>query len=181
MTQLIRIVIIIALLSISSCGVMQTPYAPKGYLGGYSEIALNKNTYKVTFDGNSNTSSEMVQNFTIRRAAELTQKNDYKYFIIVSSHTNNHVFFTNTPATVTTNTNSNYQGNSWGNYSGNNYGGYSNGNYSGNGYASSYTTVTPGQTIRRDAFTTVAIIKMLNKEVKNSYNAELVLQSFPSK
>lgn len=139
-------------------------------MGGYSSMALSENEYRVTFKGNAYTSPEQVQTMMLRRAAELTIQNKYRYFVIFAADTTDNVSTWTTPTTVSTNSYENYQGNIYG---GNNY--Y---NTSGNGYSNSYTTVQPGQTYRADRYTTVANIKMFNKKVKNSLDAKIILSNF---
>lgn len=71
------------LLFLTSCA---TTYHPVGLLGdGYSEIVMNKDSFFVTFKGNSHTSSEMAMRFALLRASELTLASGYNYFTIISS------------------------------------------------------------------------------------------------
>lgn len=53
--------------------------------GGYSEIKAAEDSFIVTFRGNGYTSEEKVLKYALRRAAELTVKNGYKYFSVDSS------------------------------------------------------------------------------------------------
>ena len=72
-----RKAIILLVFFLSGC---ITPYQKMGLGGGYSDMALSEDTYKVTFRGNSDTSQEYVQNMLLRRCAEITIQNGYKYF-----------------------------------------------------------------------------------------------------
>ncbi len=68
-----------------------TPYQPniKGQstAGGYSEIRLEPNRYRVNFMGNSLTSRETVEGYLLFRAAELTVESGYDWFAIVDRDT----------------------------------------------------------------------------------------------
>jgi hypothetical protein len=78
--KLISSIIISALLVSCSTG-----YHSRNFAGGYSEIRTNPDSFIITFTGNSYTSSERVFKYSLLRASELTLKNEYAYFIIVSS------------------------------------------------------------------------------------------------
>ncbi|MDF2691175.1 MAG: hypothetical protein K0S29_1030, partial [Gammaproteobacteria bacterium] len=56
------------------------------YNGGYSDLQLNQITYTVTAQGNSYTSADRVNAILLRRCAELTLNNGYKYFLITSKN-----------------------------------------------------------------------------------------------
>jgi hypothetical protein len=60
-----------------------TTYGPVGFGGGYSEMRLASDTYKVSFRGNGFTSSEQVQHNLFRRCAELTRSARFAYFLII--------------------------------------------------------------------------------------------------
>lgn len=62
-------------------------YQPDGFSGGFSETALGRDFYKVTFNGNGYTSSEKANDFAILRAAELALEGGYKHLIITDSDT----------------------------------------------------------------------------------------------
>jgi hypothetical protein len=62
-----------------------TTYGPKGLTGGYKEEMIQPHIYKVTFDGNGNTSQEMVFNYWVYHCAELTISKGYAYFGLASS------------------------------------------------------------------------------------------------
>jgi len=68
-----------------------TPYQPavKGQssAGGYSEIRLEPNRYRVNFTGNSLTTRETVEGYLLFRAAELTVESGYDWFAIVDRDT----------------------------------------------------------------------------------------------
>jgi len=68
-----------------------TPYQPnlpgQQTSGGYSEMRLEQNRFRVNFAGNSLTSRETVEGYLLFRAAELTVQNGYDWFSIVDRHT----------------------------------------------------------------------------------------------
>jgi hypothetical protein len=60
-----------------------TPYQPAADGFGYSDQQLEENRYRVTFAGNSVTPRDVVQNYLLYRAAELTVQKGYDYFTVV--------------------------------------------------------------------------------------------------
>jgi len=68
-----------------------TPYQPNlpgnATSGGFSEVRLEPNRYRVTFAGNSLTSRETVEGYLLYRAAELTVAQGFDTFTIVDRHT----------------------------------------------------------------------------------------------
>jgi hypothetical protein len=61
-----------------------TPYGPaqanRGY--GYSEEQIETNRFRVTFAGNSSTPRNVVENYLLVRAAELTKSRGFDYFVL---------------------------------------------------------------------------------------------------
>ncbi|MGH8355486.1 MAG: CC0125/CC1285 family lipoprotein [Pseudomonas sp.] len=49
-----------------------TPYQRDGFAGGYSEIQLDENIWRVTFEGNGYTTALRVEELALLRSAELT-------------------------------------------------------------------------------------------------------------
>ena len=68
-----------------------TPYQPlapgAGQSGGYSEVKLEQDRWRVTFSGNSMTSRETVESYLLYRAAELTVNQGYDWFETIERHT----------------------------------------------------------------------------------------------
>lgn len=64
-----------------------TPYQPnipgQAVSGGYSEVRLEDDRYRVTFKGNSLTSREAVEGALLYRSAELTVSQGYDWFSVV--------------------------------------------------------------------------------------------------
>jgi hypothetical protein len=61
-----------------------TPYQPAANGFGYADQQLESNRYRVTFAGNSVTPRDVVQNYLLYRAAELTVANHHDYFTVVN-------------------------------------------------------------------------------------------------
>ena len=75
---------ILILLILSACS---TGYKEKGFSGGYSEFKISDNSYRVTFEGNGYTKNEDVQKMLLKRCAELTLKEHFKYFVLGNGDT----------------------------------------------------------------------------------------------
>jgi len=72
-----------------------TPYQALGAgpaaAGGYSEVKLEQDRWRVTFQGNSLTSRQTVETYLLYRAAELTVAQGYDWFETVERKTDKHV------------------------------------------------------------------------------------------
>ena len=79
-----------------------TGYKPTGFTGGFSDIMLDENIFKVSFKGNAYTSQERATDFTLLRCAELALEHGYSYFIIVDSSEYSVEGSYTTPTTSTT-------------------------------------------------------------------------------
>lgn len=68
-----------------------TPYQPNvpgnAASGGFSEMRLEANRFRVTFSGNSLTSRETVESYLLYRAAELTVAQGYDWFALADRRT----------------------------------------------------------------------------------------------
>ena len=82
-------------LALGGCSSMSTPYQPVSasnpVSGGYSEMRLAKDRYRVTFSGNDLTSRDKVEGYLLYRAAELTLQEGYDWFSIIERETEHHV------------------------------------------------------------------------------------------
>jgi hypothetical protein len=78
-----RFLVFISAALIAGCA---TPYQPMGYLGGYREIRMAADIYRVMFFGNGYTNSELAAEYALRRCADLTQQNGYRYFGILGAN-----------------------------------------------------------------------------------------------
>jgi hypothetical protein len=72
-----------------------TPYQPdiagQRVAGGYSETKIGEDRYRVNFEGNSLTSRDRVEGYLLYRAAELTIRDGYDWFLIVDRLTEHDV------------------------------------------------------------------------------------------
>jgi hypothetical protein len=70
-----------------------TPYQPnipgQAQSGGFSELRVEPNRWRVTFAGNSLTSRETVEAYLLYRSAELAIQQGYDWFSIVDRRTEN--------------------------------------------------------------------------------------------
>ena len=68
-----------------------TPYQPnipgQQASGGYSELRVEENRFRVNFQGNTLTSREAVEGYLLFRAAEVTVQTGYDWFSIVDRST----------------------------------------------------------------------------------------------
>ncbi|MGD9152158.1 MAG: hypothetical protein PVG30_00660 [Gammaproteobacteria bacterium] len=172
--------IVLLFLSLVGCS---TSYGPCGLTGGYSDMRLNNDTYKVAFRGNGFTSQDKVQNLLLRRCAELTKQNNYRYFVILTGKENHSDSQYATPTRVNTYGYGNFSG--YGNANTNYYGNsaYTNTSFNGNQYSNSYSTVTPGQVYNIRKYADAVIMKMLRnrKKYANAFDANMILQELGSK
>ncbi len=52
-------------------------------MNGYSDLRSGRDTFVVTFRANEMTPAEKVRKYALKRAAELTVKNGYRYFAVL--------------------------------------------------------------------------------------------------
>lgn len=85
-TRILQALALTCAASLAAC-VSVTPYqqADKGY--GYSEQQIENNRFRVSFAGNSDTPKQTVETYLLFRAAELTLKSGYDYFVFASDST----------------------------------------------------------------------------------------------
>jgi hypothetical protein len=71
----------LAVITLAGCETA-APYQPQQSPGdvGYSDAQLAANRFRVTFTGNSATGREVVEDYLLRRAAEVTLKAGYHWF-----------------------------------------------------------------------------------------------------
>ena len=60
-----------------------TAYQSKGLTGGYSDLQIAENMFKVGFEGNGYTNPQRARDYALLRSAELALGNNYKYFVIL--------------------------------------------------------------------------------------------------
>lgn len=85
MNPLTSLAIAAALLVPSACAT-STPYQPLGTSsvasGGYSDVQLAEDRYRVIFAGNMLTSRERVESYLLFRSAELTLERGFDWFLV---------------------------------------------------------------------------------------------------
>jgi hypothetical protein len=136
--MIIHILLACFLAFLTACA---TPYQPRGFTGGYSQVQLDNNSARVEFKGNGYTSRERVEVFVLYRCAELTVEKGYDYFVIARGDTENQQQSVQT-------TSGTFDATTTG----------SGGSYSTSG------TYTPGQTVTFNKRTATAVINMFKGE-----------------
>lgn len=68
---------------LAGCG--GTPYQREAFMGGYDEIQLEENVFRVRFKGNGGTRAERAEDFALLRSAEITLEKGFTHFAIVDS------------------------------------------------------------------------------------------------
>lgn len=65
-------------------GSCSTLYQKEGiFSNGYSDLRSGKDTFVVTFRANEYTPAEKVRKYALKRAAAITLKNGYQYFVVL--------------------------------------------------------------------------------------------------
>ena len=90
MSNVHRILLFMTIIFFAGCA---TGYQSLGYTGGYSDMQLGENTFKVSFTGNGHTLQRRATDFTLLRSAELTLEHGYRYFIVNSSEAHTRTSF----------------------------------------------------------------------------------------
>jgi hypothetical protein len=75
-------VLLLLAVAVGGCAA-PTPYGPAADGYGYAEQQLESNRYRVAFAGNSVTPRDVVQNYLLYRAAEVTLEQGHDYFTVV--------------------------------------------------------------------------------------------------
>ena len=92
-------ILVISLVLLFGCS---TPYTAHGLTGGFSDIQLGENIFRVSFRGNGYTSRERTVDFSLLRAAEICLERDFRYFAISESSEYEKIGTYTTPMTVNT-------------------------------------------------------------------------------
>lgn len=82
-----RVILAATLILILGACAKPTPYQPafNGY--GFSEQRIEDNRFRINFHGNSVTPQQVVEDYMLYRAAEITRANGYDYFEIADKET----------------------------------------------------------------------------------------------
>jgi len=75
--------LVLLALAIAGCA-SATAYRPVGTDGGYSELQLAPDMFRVAFQGNVYTSQEQVADLALLRAAELSLAHGAPYFVVIN-------------------------------------------------------------------------------------------------
>ena len=94
------LLILTAVTTLAACA---TAYQPEGFSGGFTETQLDKNVFRVSFQGNGYTGANRAEDMALLRSAELTLKNGFTHFVIVDgrSRTDYSAFTTPTQSNTT--------------------------------------------------------------------------------
>jgi len=95
--------ILLSLVAIAGLAACATSYQPQSFSGGFTETQLDKNVFRVSFQGNGYTRAERAEEMALLRSAELTLKNGFTHFAIVDgrSRTDYSAFTTPTQSSTT--------------------------------------------------------------------------------
>ncbi|MGM0611781.1 MAG: CC0125/CC1285 family lipoprotein [Thermodesulfobacteriota bacterium] len=80
----LAVLICIWLLSFVGCAA--TPYQPaeENFAGGYTDIKMRPDTYRISFEGNAYITGEKAYQYTLYRAAEIAMEHDCKWFEVLN-------------------------------------------------------------------------------------------------
>ncbi len=81
-------IFLVLLIFLAGCA---TGYHSLGYTGGFSDVQLSQNSFKISFTGNGHTLQNRAVDFALLRSADLTIRHGFKYFVIdaIEEHTRN--------------------------------------------------------------------------------------------
>lgn len=148
-----------------------TGYHSVGYTGGYSDMKVQDDIFKVSFSGNAYTNGARAADLALLRAAEVSRGNGYKYFVIMGEDSDVTTASYTTPVTAQT------TGSSFGTI--NTYGyGYGNSSGTYHGTYSGTTQYSGGQTYHFNKPSTSLMIKCFKEKPENIsgmvYDAEQI-------
>lgn len=141
-----------------------TAYQQKSFTGGFSELQLSENIWKVSFHGNGYTRSERAEELSLLRCAELTLEKGYTHFGLADSKSGKDL------STITTPTNSYTTGSAY--ISGNNI------------YGRAKTNTYGGQTFLISKPSTTNIIVMFKQKPDETgmiFDAKFICQKIGEK
>ena len=62
-----------------------TSYKADGFSGGFSEIQVSENVWRVSFRGNGYTRTTRAEELALLRSADIATQNDFRYFAFIDS------------------------------------------------------------------------------------------------
>lgn len=89
-------------LLLAGCATGHQPYSYFGG-GGYRDVQLAENTFKVTVEANGYTSNSRATDLALLRSAELALQNGFKYFVIAGASNDSYSATYTTPTTTNVN------------------------------------------------------------------------------
>jgi len=93
------IALLVVTILVSGCA---TGYHRQGFTGGYTDMKLQDDIFKIGFRGNAYCGSNKAENLALLRCAEVTLNNGYKYFVIIEGKSGVETSLYTTPATAQT-------------------------------------------------------------------------------
>ncbi len=78
---------VVVVLALGACA-QPTPYQPARDGYGFTQQRIEDNRYRIVFTGNSLTPLQVVEDYMLYRAAEITLQANYDYFIVADKQTN---------------------------------------------------------------------------------------------
>lgn len=156
-----RVALVAIAVMLAACA---TDYQASGLTGGFSETQLDRNVFRVTFEGNGYTRADRASDFALLRSAELTLKSGFKYFVVVDGSDRSNYSTITTPMHANTTSSASVYGNT--------------------AYGSSRTTFTGGQNILITApSSSNTIVCFLERPQVNGmvYDAQFVFDSLSKK
>jgi len=91
--------LITAFILLAGCA---TSYQPEGFTGGYSDMRMGEDLYRVSFEGNGYTDPSRAADFALLRAAKLAISNGASHFAVVDSASSSRQGAFTTPQTSST-------------------------------------------------------------------------------
>ena len=97
-----RVSAIVLLMALAGCA---TEYRrDSGWGSGFSEVQLDTNVFRVSFNGNNYTRPERAEELALLRSADLTLQHGFSYFVIVDGRSREDVHTYSAPVETTTKT-----------------------------------------------------------------------------
>lgn len=90
-----------------------TAYQPSGATGGFEEMRIDAETYRIRASGNALVSLSRMNDYVLLRASEIALQQGYSHFRILTSSGRYDTLTTTTPGSVDTNT---YKGKTYATY-----------------------------------------------------------------
>ena len=90
-------VVVLLAATVAACATGPT-YRPRGPgdVVGYSDMRLTQNRFRVTFSGGSGTNRELVEDYLLRRASEVTLASGFTHFVFDARDTEPRTYYRNT-------------------------------------------------------------------------------------